>query len=297
MQLTIDDIVQANQRLVAEFDSRSKSYGLNQKARDYQLIASITTTPDRIEACAYVADLILRQTLKADKVILWLGDESFSQRELPGAFENLRDRGLEIEYVPDIGPHTKYYYAMQRYPDDLVCVFDDDVIYSLETLANLVASWQSFPHAVSAMLAHRILTTDGGLLPYDQWEQRTEITGEPRFDLFVTNVGGALYPPRLLPDETLNAEKIRELCLFADDVWLKAMELMAEIPVVVTQESLSQLFPPVGGTQDSALFHVNVGDSRNDQYLGAVFDFYHLRNEYVLEMIQRGVYETDKPVS
>ena len=64
----------------------------------------------------YIIASILKQTMKPDKIILWLGREKFPDKKLPKIFDKLKACGVELRFCPeDIEPHTKYFYAMQEY--------------------------------------------------------------------------------------------------------------------------------------------------------------------------------------
>lgn len=51
-------------------------------------------------------------------------------------------------------------------------------------------------------------------------------------DLLATGVGGILYPPHCMDNRLFDIEKIQQLCLYGDDIWLKAMQLLSGTPVV-----------------------------------------------------------------
>ena len=53
-----------------QYDRSSTAFGLNEKKRDFEITVSFTTFPARIQSAIYVADAMLRQSLKPDRVIL-----------------------------------------------------------------------------------------------------------------------------------------------------------------------------------------------------------------------------------
>ncbi|MDU9375481.1 hypothetical protein McpSp1_00550 [Methanocorpusculaceae archaeon Sp1] len=69
------------------------------------------------------------QTKKPDKIILYLDETQFANRQLSFFLRQYQKYGVEVIYCEDIGPHTKYYYAMQSHPDSSIITVDDDVIY------------------------------------------------------------------------------------------------------------------------------------------------------------------------
>ena len=95
------------------------------------IIVSVTSHPARIREVVLAIRTVYRQTRQPDKVILWLGEEKFPNRyeDLPEELLRLvSEKGLEIRWCEDIGPHTKYFYAFQEYPDALVITIDDDIL-------------------------------------------------------------------------------------------------------------------------------------------------------------------------
>lgn len=51
-------------------------------------------------------------------------------------------------------------------------------------------------------------------------------------------------------------------CLHADDLWLKAMAVLSDIPVVLSRPNMPLYFMP--GSQDDSLFDINVRKGHND---------------------------------
>ena len=100
---------------------------------------SLTTFGPRI-AIAYLAiEAIGRGILKPSRLMLWL-DAREQGRALPPSLLRLAERGLEIRYCEDIGPHKKYYpfVASQRSFERPLVTADDDVIYPRDWLRELM---------------------------------------------------------------------------------------------------------------------------------------------------------------
>ena len=92
------------------------------------IIVSVTSYPARIHEVVLAICTVYRQTMQPDKVILWLGEEKFPNRynDLPEELLRLvTEKGLEIRWCEDIGPHTKKYYAVQEYADALFITLGD----------------------------------------------------------------------------------------------------------------------------------------------------------------------------
>ena len=97
-------------------------------------------------------------------------------------------------------------------------------------------------------------------------------------DLLATGVGGVLYPPHILPKETFNLERIFQCSLPADDIWLKFMEVIAGIPVVVVEKKNPN---PVGLSSRfyEALSEKNVNEFRNDRCIRNIMEIYQIERD------------------
>ncbi|MBR3874038.1 MAG: glycosyltransferase [Clostridia bacterium] len=239
-----------------------------------RLIVSLTTYPARIADVRYVLDTIYAQTRKADEVVLWLAEEQFpgKEEELPRNLTGLiQNKKLTIRWCDDLKPHKKYFYALQEYRNDLIVTLDDDLLYHPNLLENLYISYLIHPEAVSAARVH-LMTMDEEkkVLPYDCWVKEFDgCIGEPSMHLLCTGGAGALYPAHLFDLELFDKQSIIDNCLFADDIWLKIMELIAGIPVVVSEKYVDLKYIP--GSQTERLCDANVELNQNDiQYQKSV---------------------------
>ncbi len=252
---------------------RKHDYETMRKLCHRRLIVSLTTYPKRIHLISQVLESIYQQTRKADEVILWLAEEQFpkKEKELPQELLVLeQDKKLTIRWCDDLKPHKKYFYAFQEYPNDLIITIDDDLLYSPYLLSSLYASYLLYPQAISTVRAHLILADENQkILPYDTWIQETDACiYTPSMQLMATNGAGVLHPPELYCKETFDKATILENCLWADDIWLKAMQLVSDIPVVVAKSFEPLNYVP--NSQEEGLFSYNVQQHKNDEQLEKV---------------------------
>lgn len=246
---------------------------MNEGARR-NLTVSLTSFPTRIQYVSQVLESLRRQTRPADRIVVYLSEDQFPGREadLPEALRAQAAGGVLVHWVRgDLKPHKKYYYVFREYPDDLILTVDDDVIYPPEMIERFEATHQAYPRAVAAGRTHLItLDAEGEVNPYARWIQRTAGFEEgPAMQLFAVGVGGVLYDPKLFPPELLDEKAILETCPEADDLWLKAMELAAGIPVVRVMK-LPELVQFVPGSQDTSLYRSNLDQGRNDEALARI---------------------------
>ncbi|MBQ6774327.1 MAG: hypothetical protein IJP48_09745 [Synergistaceae bacterium] len=218
--------------------------------------------------------------MKPDKIILWLGIEQFPDKKLPKIFDKLKECGVDIEFREDIGSHKKYFFVMQEFPQDIIITFDDDIIYNDNIIESLYKSYLKHPECVSAMRVHKIkFLDDGSIAPYREWEMEYKDSCGIESHIFLATVGaGTLFPPKSLHNEAFNLDAIKNLCLKADDIWLKFMELMNGTKVVPASNICNIPGMLIPGSQKETLWHKNVNEGRNDSQINAVLEAYNSCN-------------------
>ena len=238
-----------------------------------RIVVSLTSFPKRIDKVWIVIECILRQRLKPDIVVLWLSKEQFCQEtNLPKSLTRLKKRGLEIRFCEgNLRSHKKYYYALQRFKNDLLITIDDDIIYPTYLTKDLFDLHLNYPTAICCCRALKINVQNAEILPYNTWELVDNSLGAS-YHLFQTSGGGTLFPPKALHTEVTNDKVFMSLCRYADDVWLNAMSQMNNTKVVKTERHFE--FIPLLTINDQKLSIINVEQGKNDQQLNAVRQYY-----------------------
>lgn len=252
-----------------------------------EIIISLTSYPKRIDSVAPCVMSLLAQKVRADKVMLWLGEDDFPNKEkdLPKKLLLLTERGLDIRWCEkSLYSHDKYFWIMQEQPDAVVITVDDDICYQKDLIATLLEQHEAFPNCVISNRQHRVLAENGTVKPYEQWAmQQRDFLDEPRMSLLSTGIAGILYPSRCFPDSVFDAELINELCPRTDDIWLFIHELLNDISVVATKIRFKYNYVP--GTQENGLFHENVKLGGNDSVLSTLFEKYPQAKEKLMQAI------------
>lgn len=240
-----------------------------------QIIISFTSYPARIQTVNKVLDSIIRQTVLPDKIILYLSSCQFPAKAGLPDFSLYEKYGFEISWhEEDIGAHKKYYYAMQQYPKDTIITIDDDFYYEHTMIEEFINYHKKFPKAVLARRAHVVTwMQDGNIAPYNSWyfESFTYI-GVPRMDLLATGCSGILYPPNIFNPEVFNKNMFMKKAPYADDIWLKIMELYSNIPVVLVKPFIND--SGLEGYVENGLFNSYNADGGNDIQLHALLEAY-----------------------
>ena len=241
-----------------------------------QIIISLTSYPARINGAYYAICSLLNQSVPANKIILTLIKSEFplGEKSLPSRILALKAKGLEILWGEEnLRPHNKYFYTMQKYPNAIILTADDDILYPSKTIEKLLACYKKFPNAISALCTDRLYTDGKVIKPYSQASSCYDVyINQPRYDLLAEGYAGVLYPPSILPQETFNKEKIKELAPYADDLWLKFMELLKNIPVVCASKYQDPIM--IFSSQKTGLFKYNKNQFGNDKQFSQLITEY-----------------------
>lgn len=245
--------------------------------RATRLSITLTSYAPRFGTLALTLQSLLNQSTPADEVVLWV--HAPDAELLPESVTRLRKHGLRI--VPcerDLRVYLKSIPALRSEPNTVWVTADDDVRYPRDWLASLLAGHRAEPSAVICRRAHLMkFAESGGLLPYKSWAKQTHFTG-PDAPLFVTGVGGVLYPPGCLHADVTDEERFVSLSPNADDIWLNWMLRLRGTRVRRVGDNAE----PVTwlSSQRVTLFKSNARGNNNDECLdrmGSAYGFDCLR--------------------
>ena len=256
----------------------SKQIGIDENSqRDKKIIITLTTYPKRFDVVHIAIETLLRQSLKPDIIVLYLAQDELEGNRIPKHITRLQKRGVSVKIVDEnLKSYKKLIYAIKEYPDDILITVDDDVLYPSYFVEKLYEKYLRYPNVIIAYRCSVMQKKfDDELMPYLSWENAKNIKG-PSFDLFFTGTGGVLYPPESLHKYTTRKELFMNLAPTGDDIWFKAMSLLANTRVVQVFDNCVE-FPTINGkSQAEALWRINNDLNQNDVQLKRVFDFFNL---------------------
>lgn len=233
------------------------------------VIVSLTSFPKRIGSLWMVIDSIMRQSTRPAQVQLYLAKDEFPDGKdgLPKRLLKYIDLGLDVRFKEDnLMSHKKYFYALRENKGKLVVTVDDDCYYHPTTIGNLLKTHRAHPRCVCCNTLKVIRHDNGAALPYAEWYRPAaeDIIGEDIANIAI-GFNGVLYPTELFEEAELmfDVDTIRECAPRADDLWLKAVELIHGIGIAGGDFMCPGI--SILGSQVVALYSTNTGaNAQND---------------------------------
>lgn len=255
---------------------------LNTGDRKEKIIVSLTSFPARINKVHLSIKSLMLQTCKPDKIILWLANEQFPDKNLPQELLKLCDYGLEIRYCDDLRSHKKYYYALkEQREDELVVTYDDDLIYPPKSIERLYKKHKQYPDCIVCNRAQACKVENGKFGPYSTWKVLSdEGVKTPSTRLFPSTGGGTMYPYNKVSGEAFNKEAIFNSALSSDDIWMRFMSAKAKTKIIKTRK-YHKTFIPIQGSQIESLQIENCLEGGNDRVISNLSNLYPEAVEFI----------------
>lgn len=257
---------------------------LGERGINKSVIVSLTSFPARINEVWQVIECMKRQSIKPDKIFLWLSRKQFPEQEIPVNLSALIDDTFEVVFVDDdYKSHKKYYYAFSQFPNDLIVLLDDDIYYPTNTIELFIREYLLKPNCIYVRYGCEMkFDKKGKLLPYNDWWHENTNRVES-YSFFFGSGGGTMVCPSLLNEDVLNIKVAMDIAPSADDVWLNAMALLSHMLKIKIQFGI---FLPVAIKNNEELYVSNVFDGQNDLQIKKVQDYCY--NKYQVDVFSLG---------
>ena len=228
--------------------------------RQNKILISLTSYKKRFIFLPTVIESLRNQSITPNKIVLVLSKNDTEKSKL-------KINGIDIITVnKDLKPHKKYYYTMLKYPEYAIVTVDDDVIYCKNMLKSLYNNYIDYPNIVLGRRGHLMRYKENGELNnYNSWIFEYKIITEANYDIFLTGVGGVLYPPDILNINRNYSNLIRET-LLGDDITLKNLEVNKGIEVKWVSNRHLKGLKEMTNYIDKPLFKIN-NIINNDIYI------------------------------
>lgn len=217
--------------------------GLNDSPRAEKIIVSLTSYKPRIDDVKYTIYSLLNQDCPPDKLILWLDEDSFPQREenLPSDLLELRAYGLTIDWCENLRPYKKLIPALEKYPDDIIVTADDDIFYKPDWLKILYDEHLKNPDCIIVHRAHHLrIDNHGNIFPYITWQTKIK-SYSSHYRNFPTGAGGILYLKKFFYADILRRDIFMEILPLTDDIWFWAMTVLKGTKIKLTASTQNRL--------------------------------------------------------
>ncbi|MDW3209337.1 MAG: glycosyltransferase family A protein [Reichenbachiella sp.] len=255
------------------------------------IIVSLTSIQSKLDRASLTIQSILDQSVKADRVVLWLSEEAHLAddgiQEIPNSLKELVDKGLEIRWTKNIGAYRKLIPTakLMNHESCLIVTAADDVLYPSNWLRGLKEEYYKNEGCVICYQG-RIMdkaaswskwTAGKKLKPYQQWIKTNEVTDKsklgPNIELFPDGKGGVLYPSDRLHEEIFNKSVYLKMAPTDEDIWFKTITMMTDTKVKCIENTYN--LPETEQTINSRFFGLLKSDS-NDQLIHQLLERYQL---------------------
>ncbi|MDA9557615.1 glycosyl transferase [Vibrio sp.] len=246
---------------------------------DKPVIVSFTTYSTRIHDVHLVIESLGLQTIKANRILLWLDEDEFSLETIPEILKIQMTRGLEVRFCPNYRSYKKLIPTLQVEPNAHVITTDDDLLYPHDFVELLIKEHQRSPNAIVGFRSHTMTFDDQKKLkPYKNWKREDSFNNNSSHT-FLTTGAGTFFPARVLPEEMTNSDLFMTLSPSADDVWINLMAMKHGIQRKKLSDDryFSSRFCHLPFGQDLALHKRNVGEGGNDAQANAIIEHFSLQ--------------------
>ena len=234
---------------------------LNTEKRDIKITASLTSYPARMDYIHLAIKSIMLQSVKPDRIILWLAEEQFPDKKLTEKLTELQKRGLEICWINDLYGHKKYFYPVKNQEDnEVVITFDDDIIYPIDCIKRLIKVHKKHPNCLVCERGQTICYDKNGEIVANPggWKTLSSMgVKKPTYSMNPSPGGGCLIPKGAFHDDAGNEEKIRKLAYKNDDLWYMFMCAANKTRMIKTRK-YHRIFSVVTGSQEEQMANANV---------------------------------------
>jgi len=222
---------------------------------DKELVVSLTSYDKRFGTLPLVLDSLQRQTIKPDKIELWIENKDI--KFLPKNISKFKNIDIKI-CENDLFSYKKIIPALCENQDRYIVTFDDDIIYPEKTLEQLVSKSKKYPDNVIGNRVHKIKIINKTIDSYNNWNLNNFENSELNF---FTGVGGVLYPPKSFYKDVTNKELFKKLCPHNDDIWLNWMVKLNNKKIIYSE--FNEKFIMIKKIK-TGLFKKNVKQNFND---------------------------------
>ena len=206
-----------------EIDSIGNYRGVNDEtSREVPIIISISSLRENFSILPIIIYSLLNQSLKPDKIILWLDEEYQDMANIPYEITQFAKNGLEFRFKKNLGDYTKTIYAMEEFYNSIIVTVSDKIYYPANWLKNLYLSYISHPNDIHVHGAFNAKINKS----FKYWDK---VKKESANFLFLPlSDMGILYPPKCFGKEAFRRELFLKKHIINDNLWFWVMSILAK---------------------------------------------------------------------
>jgi hypothetical protein len=245
-------------------------------------IVSLTSFPERIAELKYTVFSLLDQTVLPEKIVLWLAESQFPNKEadLPPEIIEYREFGLEISWCKDLRSYKKLISALEQFPGYYIVTADDDVYYKRRWLEKLWNEHLKYPNEAICHVSKKMLLKNNSLLSYKQWKYNYSGT-DASFLNFPVGLGGVLWHKNYFYKDIARQDLFMKLAPYADDIWFYVQAILNKTYIRIVKHPYNKIkyvnpyreYNLISGYKLTA---INVDNNQNDIQIQNTLKHYSL---------------------
>ena len=196
-----------------------------------KIIISVTTWKTRDEVFVKMIEHFQKQTMKPDKIILWLSYDEY-QGVIPEHLKECVEKKWvdEIHFVPGNTYAHKRWEVFKEHQNDYVILVDDDLYYPIDYISELYnnAKQQKCPCCYFGKTENFKNMKRSTLKETEKCSIKNHLYS-----------GLCCFPPHIFPIEILNTENVLlrdKYCPRSDDAWMDVCTWKYNIPVYIINQ-------------------------------------------------------------
>ena len=225
---------------------------------------NITTTSSRLDLCGATVWSLMHQSLSPDRINIWVSDHAYlSDKGITiepiwvNTLNNLSDI-IRIRYTPNTGPYRKLFPILNESRDEDIIVYaDDDVIYGVNWLKNLISTYESYEGKFP--VASRVRILEKNVFKKNKGYSLSKICFEKKHltdNFIITGIGGCVISKKHFLEKDLSLNSYINICPITDDLWISKLLKRSSVGVVCCPDALPEIQEILHG--NSALNSLNI---------------------------------------
>lgn len=221
-------------------DYKGVNFGVK---RETPIIVSIYASEAQSKMLPITLYSLLNQTIKPDRLILWLDDSQIDLNVLPYEITQFIKNGLEICLVNGLGSYTAIMSSLKRYDDSINVFAENGYYYDRDWLKKLYVSYISYSKDVQVHKAHLIKMKNRkeNFLEVD-WGNIVE-KESAEFTNYIDKSGGILLPPKIFSSEVLREDVFFKYLPNNIELWIWVMSLVHNRRIRVVKNHMKFILP------------------------------------------------------